>query len=98
MPKADEQPQHAAASKPIHAVIDRIEDGGMAVVVAGDDEKTKIEIPVSLLPEGASDGDHLRISIALDKGSRAAAETRTRSLQDQLTQQSGTQDQKDFKL
>lgn len=99
MPKADEPTPHASSAKPIHAVIDRIEDGGIAVVVAGDDEKTKMEIPVSLLPEGASDGDHLRISIALDKTSRAAAESRTRSLQDQLTQASGTSpDQKDFKL
>ena len=98
MPKADDQtPQ--ASSKPIHAVIDLIEDGGTAIVLAGADEKTSMEIPVALLPEGACDGDHLRISITLDKTSRAAAEDRVKKLQDQLARQSGTpSEQKDFKL
>jgi hypothetical protein len=31
-------------------------------------------LPVAFLPNGASDGDHLRISITLDKQARAAAE------------------------
>ncbi|MGA9994295.1 MAG: DUF3006 domain-containing protein [Pyrinomonadaceae bacterium] len=82
----------------IHAVIDRIEDGGMAVIYLGDDKKVKIDLPASLLPEGASDGDHLRISISIDKQSRSMSADRIKKLQDQLAQQSGTQDQKDFKL
>lgn len=82
----------------IHAVIDRIEDGGVAVLALDDDEKTQIELPVGLLPEGASDGDHLRITITPDRASRAAATERIRKLQEQLTEAGGTQEQKDFKL
>lgn len=82
----------------IHAVIDRIEDNGMAVVLLGDDEKQQIDLPVAFLPNGASDGDHLRISITLDKQARAEALDNVKKLQDELTQRSGTQDQKDFKL
>lgn len=82
----------------IHAVIDRMEDNGMAVVLLGDDEKQQIDLPVAFLPNGASDGDHLRISITLDKQARAAAEDNVKKLQDELTERSGTQDQKDFKL
>ena len=86
------------ASKQLHAAIDRIEDGGMAVLLVGEDEQAKVEIPASLLPEGASDGDHLRISIKIDRRSRAAAESSIKKLRDQLKQQSGTDDKKDFKL
>ncbi len=82
----------------IHAVIDRIEDGGIAVVLLGDDEKQQIDLPVVFLPSGASAGDHLRISITLDKQARSAAEDNVKKLQDELTARSGTQDQKDFKL
>lgn len=85
-------------SSQLRAVIDQIEDGGMAVLYLGDDKKVKIDLPASLLPTGASDGDHLRISISIDKQSRAISADRIKKLQDQLTQQSGTQDQKDFKL
>jgi hypothetical protein len=97
MPETDNR-EKRAPSKEFHAVIDRIEDGGMAVIMASDDGKTKIDVPASLLPAGASDGDHLRITIALDKESRDAAADRIKKLQDQLIERSGTQDQKDFKL
>jgi hypothetical protein len=97
MAESDEQ-KKAAPSKQIHATVNRIEDGDMAVLMVGDDEKTQIDIPLSLLPDGASDGDHLRITISMDKQSRDAATSRVRSLQEKLAQQSGTQEQKDFKL
>lgn len=97
MPEAEE-PKKRDSSKPIRAVIDRIEDGGMAVLLLDDDEKTKLDLPAALLPEGAGDGDHLRITIAKDRTSRAAAEGRVKKLQEQLVQQSGTQEQTDFKL
>ncbi len=84
-------------SKPIHAVIDRIEDGGVAVLLIGEG-KTKIDVPVSLLPAGVKDGDHLRISITVDSQARADAEDRIRKLQQELKEQSGTADKKDFKL
>jgi hypothetical protein len=87
-----------AASRQLHAAIDRVEDNKMAVLLFGDDEKTQVDVPLSLLPEGASDGDHLRITISIDKESRDAAASRVKNLQDKLAQASGTQDQKDFKL
>ena len=97
MADADEQPKRAAA-KHIRAEIDRIEDGDMAVLLIGDDRKTRVDVPASLLPEGASDGDHLRISITLDRESRAAASTRVKRLQDKLAAQGGAGNEKDFKL
>src|ERR1041384_3452794 len=97
MAEGDEQ-KSAASSTQIHAAIDRIEDGGMAVLLVGDDEKTQIDIPLSLLPEGASDGDHLRITVSIDKQSRDRAASRVKALQDKLAQKSGTEEQKDFKL
>ncbi|HEX8844992.1 MAG TPA: DUF3006 domain-containing protein [Pyrinomonadaceae bacterium] len=98
MAESEDQRKGAGASRQIRAEIDRIEDGGMAVLVVGDDRQTQMDVPLSLLPEGASDGDHLRITFALDKESRASAAARVKSLQDKLAQQGGAQDQKDFKL
>jgi hypothetical protein len=97
MAESDEQKKSTSA-KQIHAAIDHIEDGGIAVLYVGDDEKTKIDIPLSLLPEGAEDGDHLRITVSIDKGSRDAAVSRVKGLQEKLAQKSGTEEQKDFKL
>ncbi|MBA2731553.1 MAG: DUF3006 domain-containing protein [Acidobacteria bacterium] len=87
-----------AASKQIRAEIDRIEDGKMAVLVIGDEGKTQLDVPLALLPEGASDGDHVRITISIDRESRAASASRVKKLQDKLAQASGAKDQKDFKL
>ncbi len=86
------------AAKQWHAVIDRIEDGDMAVLLAGEDEKTEVLMPLSLLPAGAQDSDHLRIHISLDRPSRAGAEERIKNLQDELKAQSGAADKKEFKL
>lgn len=97
MAETDEKKR--AKIKPIHAVIDRIEDGGMAVLLLDDDKKAQLEIPASLLPDGASDGDHLSITITRDGAKRAAAEERIRKLQERLTHASGgDEEQKDFKL
>lgn len=85
-------------SAAIHAVIDRIEDNDRAVILLGDDEQEQIDLPTAFLPAGASDGDHLRISITLDEDSRAAAEDEIRKLQDELANRSGTKGQKNFKL
>jgi hypothetical protein len=87
-----------AASKQIRAEINRIEDNEMAVLMIGDDGKTQLDVPLSLLPEGASDGDHLRISISIDKESRDSAASRVKSLQEKLAKAGGAEDQKDFKL
>jgi len=95
MAEGDEQAKRA--TKQIRAEIDRIEDGDVAVLMVGDG-KTQVNMPVSLLPEGASEGDHLRISITLDKESREAASARVKRLQDKLAAKGGAEDEKDFKL
>lgn len=85
-------------TKQLRAEIDRIEDGGVAVLIIGGDAKTQVDVPASLLPEGAADGDHLRISITLDKESRDAASARVKRLQDKLAARGGAEGEKDFKL
>ena len=71
-------------SKRTRAVVDRVEDGGTAVVHVGEDEGVAVDLPVSMLPEGAEGGSHLVITVKLDEGSRAAAEDRIRALQEKL--------------
>ncbi len=97
MTDGDEQPKRAT-TKQTRAEIDRIEDGDMAVLIIGDDHKTQVDVPASLLPEGAADGDHLRISITLDKESREASSARVKRLQDKLAAKGGAEGEKDFKL
>ena len=86
------------ASKRTRGVIDRIEDNGTAVVLVGEDEGVSIDVPASLLPEGASDGDHLSITVTLEAESRKSAEDRVKSLQEKLEKRGGTAEKKDFKL
>lgn len=86
------------ASKRTRGVIDRIEDDGMAVVLVGEEEGVSLDVPASLLPEGAEEGDHLSISIALDKESRRSAEDRVKALQEKLEKRGGSSEQKNFKL
>jgi hypothetical protein len=97
MAERDDQPKRAP-SRQIRAEINQIEDNGMAVLMIGDDAKTQLDIPAALLPEGASDGDHLRITISLDKESSDDAAARVKKLQDKLAQSGGAEEQKDFKL
>lgn len=97
MAESDEEPKRAA-SRQIRAEIDRIEDNEMAVLSFSDGEKTQVDFPLSLLPEGASDGDHLRITISIDKRSRDESASRVKKLQDKLAQKGGAEEQKDFKL
>ncbi|AFV24482.1 hypothetical protein Mpsy_2278 [Methanolobus psychrophilus R15] len=46
--------------------LDRIE-GDIAVLLVRDEESIKIDIPLSLLPEGSREGDILDISILRDE-------------------------------
>lgn len=86
-------------SKKIRGVIDRIEDNDIAVVLLGEDGKTSIDVPTSLLPQGAKDGDHLSINITLDAQSRQQASDRAKAMRDRLEKLGGaTAGQKDFKL
>lgn len=84
-------------SKRTRAVIDRIEDGGTAVLHVGEDEETKVELPASLLPEGADAGSHLVINIALDEAARREAEESVKALQEKLEKRGG-EGRKNFKL
>jgi len=84
-------------SKRTRAVVDRIEDGRVAVLHVGEDEETKVEVPASLLPEGAESGSHLAINITLDEGSRKAAEVRVKALQEKLERRGG-EGKKNLKL
>ena len=94
-----EESEKAARSKRTRAVLDRVEDGGRAVVQLGDDERALVELPVELLPEAVEDGDHLTITVSLDRESRAAAAERIKSLRERLERRTGAQpDRKDFKL
>ena len=93
----------------VAAVVDRIEDGEVAVLSLGDG-KQLLDIALSRLPEGTTDGDHLRLTFTgepseqtfkravKDRQSRADAEDRARKLQERLAGRSGTAGKKDFKL
>ena len=85
-------------SKRTRAVVDRIEDGGVAVLQVGEDEETKVELPASLLPEGAESGSHLFINVSLDEDSRRASEDRVKAMQERLEKRGGGEGQKNFKL
>jgi Protein of unknown function (DUF3006) len=85
-------------SKRTRAVVDRIEDGGTAVLLVGEDEETKLEVPASLLPDGAESGSHLVINVTLDEGSRRDAADRVKALQEKLERRGGGDRQKNFKL
>ena len=85
-------------SKRSRGVIDRIEDGGTAVVLVGEDESVKLDLPAALLPAGAADGDHLTITVKLDKESRKEAEERVKALQEKLEKRAGGEGKKEFKL
>ena len=88
-----------AKTKKIRGVIDRIEDHDMAVVLIGEDEKSSIDVPTSLLPQGATDGDHLEITFTLDADAREKAADRARAMRERLEKLGGTkQERKDYKL
>ena len=91
------KPKRAPSAK-TRGVIDRIEDNKMAVVMVGEDGKESIDLPLSILPAGASDGDHLTLTIALNKESRAKAEGDVRTRQERLEKRSTMIGKKDFKL
>jgi len=105
--KSDDKSKDKRPSE-VSAVIDRLE-GDRAVLSLGDGKKT-LDVPLSRLPKGASDGDHLRLTfdgepgadtlkkVSKDAGSRADAEERIGKLRASLEQRSGTAGKKDFKL
>ena len=89
--------EKSGKSKRTRAVIDRFEDGGTAVLLAGDDEH-KVELPASLLPRGAESGSHLVINISLDEAARREAEESVKALQEKLEKRGGGEGRQNFKL
>jgi hypothetical protein len=85
-----EDSERGSESKKTKAVVDRVEDGGVAVVHLGDDEGETVDLPASLLPDGVSDGDHLTITVRVERASRASAEERIRALQERLANRGGS--------
>jgi hypothetical protein len=93
----------------IPAVVDRIEDGDLAVLSIADG-KRMLDLPLSRLPAGTRDGDHLRLTFdgepsaqtfqraVRDRQSRADAADRVRKLQERLEGRGGAAGKKDFKL
>jgi hypothetical protein len=64
-------------------IIDRLE-GDLAVIVLYDDDSVKFNLPVKYLPEGVSDGDHLRITFKKDKESRRETKGKVEQLLKEL--------------
>jgi hypothetical protein len=86
-------------SKKVRGVIDRVEDNDTAVIYLDEDERHSIDVPTSMLPRGASDGDHLTITFTLDAESRVKAEGRVREMRERLEKLGGSgPTKKDFKL
>jgi hypothetical protein len=114
MTESKEHPaKERADSLEVRAVVDRIEDGDIAVLVLEDEAKSQLDVPRASLPEGANaDGDHLLLKFDVDAESgerklkfikaapaaRAAAEDRIKKMQERLARMGGADDRKDFKL
>jgi hypothetical protein len=108
------QSQKTSASLEVRAVVDRIEDGEIAVLSLDDEAQTQLDIPLKQLPKDAnSDGDHLILTFDVTEGkddertiksikaapaARASAEERIKKMQERLARMSGAEDKKDFKL
>jgi hypothetical protein len=107
--KKKEARQDDAQGVELRAVVDRVEDGGVAVLSI-EGRKSTLDVPLAHLPEGTADGDHLRLTFdgepgartlaraSRERGARASAEDRVRKMQERLEHLSGTAGKKDFKL
>jgi hypothetical protein len=67
----------------LKVTIDRIEEG-IAVLLVRDEEKIKINVPLTLLPVGSKEGDILDIAITRDVQETEAAKERVSSLLEKL--------------
>ena len=65
------------------AVIDRVE-GKLAVLLVGEDGRTKVNMPLILLPEGCKEGDVLDVSIKKNAKATLTAKNRSKSLIEKL--------------
>ncbi|MFB3766449.1 MAG: DUF3006 domain-containing protein [Methanotrichaceae archaeon] len=69
------------------ATLDRIE-GEMAVILVRNDESTRLNIPVVMLPEGSQEGDILDISITRDEKETEDSKARVSSMIERLKKKS----------
>jgi hypothetical protein len=113
MTQRRENPEESSGGVEVRAVVDRIEDGDIAVLSLDDEARSQLDVPRKRLPEDAnSDGAHLLLRFDVDAGSkertlksieaapgnRAAAQDRIKKMQERLARMSGAEDKKDFKL
>jgi hypothetical protein len=113
MTERKENPREKPGGGEVRAVVDRIEDGDIAVLSLEDEARSQLDVPRKQLPEGAnSDGDHLLLKFDVDAESgertlksiepapqaRASAEDRIKKMQERLARMSGAPDKKNFKL
>ena len=70
------------------AVVDRIEDGTHAVLHVGPDE-VELIVDVALLPEGAVEGDWLRVGLSADPERTAARRTALEGRLDRIRRSRG---------
>jgi acylphosphatase len=86
-------------AKKVQGVIDRVEDGDIAVILLGDDEEHSIDVPLSLLPAGASGGQRLTVTFVLDADAARKASERAQEMRERLERLgSANAGKKDFKL
>jgi hypothetical protein len=75
----------------ISAFVDRIE-GDIAVVLLGEEQDTRLDLPLKYLPAKVSEGHWLRIAIEIDHKKTDAVRKRVRQLMDELTEKSANRD------
>ena len=75
--------------KSFKVTLDRIEEG-IAVLLVRDEEKIKINVPLTLLPVGSKEGDILDIAITRDVQGTEAAKERVTSLLEKLKSKNKT--------
>jgi hypothetical protein len=103
-----------SASVEVHAVVDRIEDGDIAVLTLDDETESQLDLPRGALPKDAnSGGDHLLLKFDVDRESgertlksikaapqaRDEASERIKKMQERLARMGGaSKGKKNFKL
>ena len=85
-----------AKPKTLVANVDRIEEK-IAVIILGDDDEVKLDLPLKYLPKGIKEGDHLRIGIEIAPEETEGARKRIKKLQQELMDDKDSE-QKNFKL
>jgi hypothetical protein len=63
--------------------IDRVEDT-IAILISCQDESVRVNVPVSLLPQGYREGDILTIRIERDRAATESAKSRVSDLIEKL--------------